>query len=469
MNKPAQEVFEPSMESIDVEHINDESQAQDDAPSSTDPGNPQNWSGSKKCFSVVVIFLNAFVGYFPTSIYMPAVDDLMSYFNTSLTVMNGTIGGFILATAVGPLFWAPLSERIGRKPVYTISMVIFTVATVICGITNSLALFFTMRIIQGVSGSAGMTVNGGSVADMFPPHQRGRVMGILSLGAFVGPAVAPIMGGNVAKYLGWRWIFYICAMIGSVILLLNIFVMRETLYRCEIMEKKVRSLRERVADLKFNPFKGFLLLLRPEVLLITIPISVTFGSFLWFVTGLSPTYAELYHFDKSSLSLLYITSGLGNCSGSIIGGIVVDKFYVYLRSRTVDGVVKPEKRLAPIVIGIPILVAGSLMSGWFFQARLHWVTPLIGVFLFSFGMMITTAISTTYLVESYLHIAASVMATVGFVRNLVAGIFITAEAPARANLGDGWLYTLSALMCLFFYAACVPPVVLYGEYMRSSK
>ncbi|KAI8146854.1 major facilitator superfamily domain-containing protein [Fennellomyces sp. T-0311] len=371
---------------------------------------------------------------------MPSVHQLMEYFDTDLTVMNATIALYILAMAIMPLFWAPFSERIGRRPVYIMSMGLFTVATVICGVARNLTLFFVFRIIQGASASAGLTVGGGSVADMFKLHQRGRAMSLFVLGTILGPTFAPLIGGYVGQYLGWRWIFYISTMIGGVIFAADVFIMRETLYRPSYeQEEKAKTLTERIADLKFDPFSGFLLLLRPDVLLMSIPMSVSFGWFFFLVSELSPTYSEVYSFDQGSLGLLYMTGGIGNSLGSLIGGFVTDKYYIYLRSKSEGGVVKLEKRLPPIFFGLPLIVAGNLMYGWFLYARLHWFTPLVGYLIMSTGTMFTVIISTNFLVESYLQNAASLTAIVSCTRNLVSTIFTLVGAAARAGLGDGWV------------------------------
>ncbi|KAI9260539.1 major facilitator superfamily [Phascolomyces articulosus] len=280
---------------------------------------------------------------------MPAIQDLQQYFNTTLT----------------PLFWSPLSERIGRRWVYIISIAVYTVTTIICGVSKNLALFFVMRILQGVFSSAGMTVGGGTVADLFLPQERGKAMSLLTLGTVTGPAVGPLIGGYTAQYLGWRWIFYICTIIGGVLFIANLLILRESLYRPieDIINqnKPKKTIRERLTYLKFDPFRSLSLLLRPDALLTCIPLSISFGWFYFLVCILSPTYSEIYDFDQGSMGLLYLTGGL----------------------------------------------AGNLMYGWFLHARLHWFTPLVGYFIMSLGTMYGNVASTSYLVEAYIPIAAS--------------------------------------------------------------
>lgn len=137
-------------------------------------------------------------------------------------------------------------------------MGLYVVFTIICGVARKLGLFFVMRILQGIAASAGMAVGGGSVADMFAPQERGGAMSIFMLGTIIGPAFAPLIGGYVAQYLGWQWIFYISTMIGGVILIANVLFLSETLYQPDSGSRS--SWRERFSRLKFNPVSvaGFL-------------------------------------------------------------------------------------------------------------------------------------------------------------------------------------------------------------------
>lgn len=76
---------------------------------------------------------------------------------------------------------APLSERIGRRPVYTYGMLLYTVCSVVCGVSTNLGLFFAFRLLQGIFACTGQAIGGGSVSDIFEPHERGKAMSIYIL------------------------------------------------------------------------------------------------------------------------------------------------------------------------------------------------------------------------------------------------------------------------------------------------
>lgn len=127
-------------------------------------------------------------------------------------------------------------------------------------------------------------------------------------------------------------------------------------------------------------FVGLKLLLLPQVLLACLPMSVLFGWYYCLVTSLPETYSSLYGFSTGSIGLLYLTSGVGNCAGSVLGGILSDRFRHWQLKRK-NGQVTPEDRLVPLYLGIPPLVAGFLIYGWLLHAHVHWFPPMVGLFL----------------------------------------------------------------------------------------
>lgn len=261
------------------------------------------------------------------------------------------------------------------------------------------------------------------------------------------------------------------------------------------------------------------------------PISFAFGWFFLLVTILPSTYAGNYDFETGSLGLLYLTGGIGNSSGSLVAGIVADRLYAR-QMKSNNGVFKQESRLTPLYLGVPFLIGGFLIYGWFLESHLHWFTPLVGYlfsksssnktstqkqfswhFLATFGSMYTITTGTTYLVESYLQLSASGKK---FRFLFQIDIFLNANAcPILAQLSQSvtlhgvfclwyhhsWLCksvgvwvtdghsecvgalrdkqsltycmhpfsTVAALTLLVMYLACIPCVQVYGERMRAAK
>lgn len=116
--------------------------------------------------------------------------------------------------------------------------------------------------------------------------------------------------------------------------------------------------------------------MQPEVLVTCIPISIAFGWFYFLVTILPTTFGSVYHFSTGTIGLCYLAGGIGNTSGSIVAGAISDKLYAKAVSLN-GGVLKSELRLRPMYIGLPFIIIGSIMYGWFLHAGVHWMGPLV--------------------------------------------------------------------------------------------
>jgi MFS family permease len=107
-----------------------------------------------------------------------------------------------------------------------------------------------------------------------------------------------------------------------------------------------------------------------------LPISIAFGWFYFLVTILPSTYGQIYHFSTGTIGLCYLAGGIGNTSGSIFAGAISDRLYAKAVASN-GGVKKTEFRLRPMYIGVPLIVAGATMYGWFLHAHLHFMGPLV--------------------------------------------------------------------------------------------
>jgi multidrug resistance protein len=120
---------------------------------------------------------------------------------------------FILGFATGPLLIAPLSEIYGRLPVYHCCNVLFVVFTIACAVASSFEQLLAFRFLAGFAGVATVTCGSGSIADMIPREQRGKAISVWSSGPLLGPIVGPVIGGFLVEAKGWRWTFWLVAIL----------------------------------------------------------------------------------------------------------------------------------------------------------------------------------------------------------------------------------------------------------------
>ncbi|KAI9305132.1 major facilitator superfamily domain-containing protein [Cunninghamella echinulata] len=405
------------------------------------------------------------MGYFSSAVYMPATEQIRVYFNTDLTIINMSIAFFVLILGIAPLFYAPLSERIGRRLIYVGGISLFTVFTIICGTSTNLVAFIIFRLCQGLFAPVGMALGGGTISDLFDSHERSKAVSLYMFGTIFGPAIAPIIGGLLAQYLYWRSIFYLKTIIGGVLAIASFFFLDETLYKPERTLSSVTQLRW--YHFKFNPLSTLKLLLNKEVAIICFAVSTSFGWFYLLVTILPATFASIYGLPISTIGLLYLSGGIGNSCGALSSGFISDRLYQWQLRRN-NGKHLIEYRLTPMYIGIPFIVIGSLLYGWALHFHVYFIIPLVGYLLYTFGTMLTITTGNTYLVECYLSKSASVVSVNNCLRNVFAMFFSLMAVIIRNGLGDGWTFTIGSITCILMYS----PIILvqrYGSNWRSKQ
>lgn len=114
-----------------------------------------------------------------------------------------------LGASLGPLVFAPLSELIGRVPMYWTSSILYLACTVGIARSTNAAMFLVFRFLCGACAASFITCGGGTIADLLPKNERGASNAMFSAGPLFGPVFGPIIGGFVTQALGWRWTFYL--------------------------------------------------------------------------------------------------------------------------------------------------------------------------------------------------------------------------------------------------------------------
>ncbi|MCB4770287.1 DHA2 family efflux MFS transporter permease subunit [Ancylobacter sp. Lp-2] len=153
-----------------------------------------------------------------TATLMQALDGTIA--NVALPYMQGSLSAtadqitwvltsYIVAAAImtAPVGW--LSARFGRKSVFLASLIGFTIASMLCGVAQSLTQMVIFRLAQGVFGAALVPLSQATMMDIYPAHQRGQAMAIWGMGVMLGPILGPTLGGWLTDAYNWRWVFYV--------------------------------------------------------------------------------------------------------------------------------------------------------------------------------------------------------------------------------------------------------------------
>jgi DHA1 family bicyclomycin/chloramphenicol resistance-like MFS transporter len=186
----------------------------------------QKYLGDKG-FVAFIAFLSAFIPL-STDIYLPALPRMVEGLNTTSSTVNLTLSFFFIFYALGTMFWGPLSDKYGRKKILIIGMSIYVTASILCVFSVGIYELIVFRILQAIGCGAATGVATAIVKDVYSGRKRLTVLSIVQSMGMVSPIVSPVIGALILKYLSWRGVFVVLAVIG-VISLLGCLAMEETI------------------------------------------------------------------------------------------------------------------------------------------------------------------------------------------------------------------------------------------------
>lgn len=178
----------------------------------TDPANPINWPSLLRWSIITLVSTITFMTGLPSSMFAPGVPALMTEFHTTNTYLGSfVVTIFVLGLGTGPLIFAPLSEIYGRLPIQHVGNVGFLMFTIACAESKTLGTLIGMRLLQGIFAAVPLTNGGAVIADMVKQEERGFALSMFTMGILLGPIVGPVCGGFLSAAKGWRWVFWVIA------------------------------------------------------------------------------------------------------------------------------------------------------------------------------------------------------------------------------------------------------------------
>jgi DHA2 family multidrug resistance protein len=151
-----------------------------------------------------------------TTIANVALPHIQGSLSASQDQITWVLTSYIVAAAIMMPLTGWLAGRFGQRRVLMISIVGFTIASVLCGIAQNLTEIVAFRLLQGVFGAALMPSSQAVLLDINPPERHGKAMSVWVMGAILGPILGPAMGGWLTDNLTWRWVFFINVPIGTI-------------------------------------------------------------------------------------------------------------------------------------------------------------------------------------------------------------------------------------------------------------
>lgn len=391
------------------------------------------------------------------------------------------------------MFFVWANNRIsGRRPAYIIGFVIYIGANIGLALQDSYVALFILRCVQSSGSSATIALGNGIVADIATSAERGTWMGYVTSGPMVAPAIAPVIGGLLSEFLGWRAIFWFLVILTAVFLipflvafpetarnvvgdgsippqgwnmsLLNYLELRKA-QKCEDeLTRATTRDSHRQAQLELakkrklrfpNPLGTLRVVTQKDAGLLLFYNSLVYTAF-YDVIGSAPyLFADIYGFNDLQIGLSFIPFGVGAMIAPLTAGCLMDWNYrrvAKLENFQIDRKRGDDLRNFPIerarlMVAVPMLtvgVAALLCYGWILQVETNLAAPLVMHFLM--GLCLTGAfnVMSVMLIDYYPMSPATATAANNLVR-----CFMGAGGTAIINImidamGRGWCFTFIA-------------------------
>ncbi|CAG8658273.1 16435_t:CDS:2, partial [Funneliformis caledonium] len=402
---------------------------------------PINWSKAKKYFIVAVISYAGMITGLSGSMLYPALLNIREEFDVEEDLANVLVSIYLVFLGISPLGWASYSDIFStRRKVYVTSYVLYVSASLICAWSQNIWLLIAMRGIQSCGSSAVQSVSAGVISDIFIPSDRGSSYGIFYAGYLAGQMIGPIFGGFVNQFLGWRWIFGICTILGGILVVIIFFFLPETFYNRQI-ETLPTTATSTEQKLRFNPFLPLKSLSKPHIIFIVAYMNTL--AILHYVQDIliPRTFSDEYELNSSQIGLVFLAPTSGYILGSVIGGKFSD--YILQKVKAMHhGIMEPEMRLHSVWISALILPVSYITYGWLLSEEVDLVLPIIILFIAGFNGYIVQSCTSTYLVDVSPDNSASVQAANNFIRYSTSGIISAFAADIDESIGIGWTFTL---------------------------
>lgn len=182
----------------------------------------------QKAFVVVSIMLATIMQALDTTIANVALPHMQGALSATQEQISWVLTSYIVSAAIMTAPTGILAARLGRRRLFLISVIGFTLASMLCGVAQTLAEMVVFRLLQGVFGAGLIPLSQAVLLDINPPEKHGQAMAMWGVGVMLGPILGPTLGGWLTEYYNWRWVFFINLPVGIVATLGMIAFMPET-------------------------------------------------------------------------------------------------------------------------------------------------------------------------------------------------------------------------------------------------
>ncbi|KAF3406545.1 hypothetical protein DPV78_000335 [Talaromyces pinophilus] len=477
---------------------------------SDDPNDPLNWPQWQKELILLIIGLSAgVVGAFGPML-SPGFVEVAADLKITVETLSQATAWLILTLGLCVFLLNPIAKIYGKRPVYLLASVIMLVTSCWGAASKDYSSFLASRVVSAIGMAPYEILVLATIKDIYYVHERGTRIAVWSLFLMCGIAGGALISGYIIENLGFRWTFWVCAILFGVFFFGIVFFVPETTYRrppglvaqLTANEKTTDYLEDNekgapvqletaqnTAEIATRPRMSYLQSLRvftgkysdasPLKIFARPFILFFYPSVLWgfLLYGTTLTWIVVfsvvngvifveapYNFSVSQTGLISLSPFILTLVGEVISGPMNDWICVYLTNKN-RGIYEPEFRL-PLVIFTAILGSvGFFGFGATIHYQTHWSGPVLCFGLANMAMAFASTSVFGYVVDCYPRLSEEIFVSVNARNFLTFGFTYFVNTWLEKN---GILIVFSALGGMFlFCCALTIPMWIYGKKIRS--
>ncbi|TVY71173.1 Itaconate transport protein [Lachnellula suecica] len=461
------------------------------------------FDSKKKMQIVILVSMAGILSPLSTSIYLPALTAIASEFQMSTTLVLLTVMVFMVFQGIAPFFWMPLCNTLGRRPIFIVTLIIFVGANIGLVFSKSFAALMVLRSVQSI-GSAALTATCAAViGDISASKERGRFIGLFGA-VLMFTFISPVLGGILTHWMGFRSIFWFLFAFGSLVLILIIMVLPETLrsiagngtIRLKPFQQPLFNVVRSSSDTPFDSdlakfsvrtkslsmeslFEPLRCLAQKDVLATAFLGSVAFAICTTVITTTTTMLEQHYQFSAFIIGLTFLPAGAGSMLSFFLMGYLMDhdlrvveadyrqmydlEKHVLLDHKLLSDFPIERARLRNAWWIIFIFVGTTAAYGFSFSGR-SICGPLILQFFIASSATAFLLLNGVFIADLY-HGYGSVTLAVNLIRFLMGALAVGTVQLALDRVGNGFTFLIMAMAML----GLVPMMIVQWVFGRPWK
>jgi DHA1 family bicyclomycin/chloramphenicol resistance-like MFS transporter len=255
------------------------------------------------------------LGPVSTDMYLPSLPDIGRTLAASAAEVQLTLSAYLVGFAIGQIFYGPVSDRYGRKPILLVALSLYCAASFGCALAPNIDLLILLRVLQAVGASGAIVIARAAVRDLYAGARAGRELSLMGAIMALAPVIAPPIGGVLQTAFGWRANFLVALAIGLAVAALVWRLLPETLRQPLPHPASIAVMaRDYALFSRHGAFLSYLAI-----------VALSYAGLFAWISGSSFVLQDLYGLTPFQFGISFTLCGIGFLCGTTIAARLVTR------------------------------------------------------------------------------------------------------------------------------------------------